>query len=94
MNANYIYDIFETCEKKDLPDLTIALAQLKAVKPIPDGLTEKQINEFIGDHYKDLVNAYKAHDRAVFADAVAAAVLEDEEEAEECEDCKIPEAED
>lgn len=93
MNANYIYDIFETCEKKDLPDLTIALAQLKTVKPIPDGLTEKQINEFIGDHYEDLVKAYKAHDRAVFADAVAAAVLEDEEEAEECEECKIPEAE-
>lgn len=90
MNANYIYDIFETCETKDLPDLTIALAHLKTTQPIPDGLTEKQINEFVGDHYEDLVKAYKAHDRAVFADAVAAAVLEDEEEA--CEDCKIPEA--
>ena len=90
MNANYIYDIFETCEKNDLPDLTIALAHLKVTQPIPDGLTEKQVNAFVGDHYEDLVNAYKAHDRAVFADAVAAAVLEDEEEA--CEDCKIPEA--
>ena len=26
MNANYIYDIFETCEKNAIPDLTIALA--------------------------------------------------------------------
>lgn len=91
MNANYIYDIFETCEKKDLPDLTIALAHLKTTQPIPDGLTEKQVNAFVGDHYEDLVKAYKAHDRAVFAAAVAAAVLEDEEE-EACEDCKIPEA--
>ena len=90
MNANYIYDIFETCEKKDLPDLTIALAHLKVTQPIPDGLTEKEVNTFVGDHYEDLVKAYKAHDPAVFADAVAAAVLEDEEEA--CEDCKIPEA--
>lgn len=93
MNANYIYNIFETCEKNDLPDLTIALAQLKTTQPIPNGMAEKQINEFIGGHYKKLVEAYKAHDRAVFADAVAAAVLEDEEESEECEDCKIPEAE-
>ena len=27
MNANYIYDIFQTCEELDLPDLTIALAR-------------------------------------------------------------------
>ena len=86
MNANYIYDIFETCEKNDLPDLTIALAHLKVTQPIPDGLTEKQVNTFVGDHYEDLVKAYKAHDRAVFADAVAAAVLEDEEEEKEKEE--------
>ena len=83
MNANYIYDIFETCEEKDLPDLTLALAHLKATQPIPDGLTEKQVNTFVGDHYEDLVKAYKAHDRTVFAAAVAAAVLEDEEEEKE-----------
>ena len=29
MNANYIYDIFTTCEELDLPDLTIALAHHK-----------------------------------------------------------------
>ena len=28
MNANYIYDIFQTCEELDLPDLTVALAQI------------------------------------------------------------------
>lgn len=86
MNANYIYDIFETCEEKDLPDLTLALAHLKATQPIPDGLTEKQVNTFVGDHYEDLVKAYKAHDRTVFAAAVAAAVLEDEEEEKEKEE--------
>ena len=40
MNANYIYDIFETCEKNDIPDLTIALAHLQTTKPLPEGLTE------------------------------------------------------
>ena len=28
MNANYIYDIFATCEELDLPDLTVALAPI------------------------------------------------------------------
>ena len=83
MNANYIYDIFETCEKNDTPDLTIALAHLQTTKPIPDGLTEKQINKFIGLHYDELVMAYQAHDRSVFADAVATAVAEDEAETAE-----------
>ena len=49
MNANYIYDIFETCEKNDLPDLTIALAQLKTPKPPPHAWTDKHNKEFIGD---------------------------------------------
>ena len=35
MNANYIYDIFATCEDMDLPDLTIALAHHKEAHPIP-----------------------------------------------------------
>lgn len=40
MNANYIYDIFQTCEDLDLPDLTIALAHHKEAHPIPEGMTE------------------------------------------------------
>ena len=32
MNANYIYDIFQTCEDLDLPDLTVALAHVVAVQ--------------------------------------------------------------
>ena len=79
MNANYIYDIFQTCEDMDLPDLTIALAHHQAARPIPEGMTEKGINEFIGGHYEALVDAFADHDREAFAAAVAAGVKEDEE---------------
>lgn len=79
MNANYIYDIFQTCEELDLPDLTIALARHKEGHPIPEGMTEKGINEFIGGHYETLVDAFAAHDREAFAAAVEAGIREDEE---------------
>lgn len=79
MNANYIYDIFTTCEELDLPDLTIALAHHKAAHPIPEGMTEQGINEFVGNHYEALVDAFAAHDREAFAAAVEAGVREDEE---------------
>lgn len=80
MNANYIYDIFATCEDMDLPDLTIALAHHKAAHPIPEGMTEQDINEFVGNHYEALVDAFAGHDREAFAAAVAAGVKEDEEQ--------------
>ena len=79
MNANYIYDIFATCEEKDLPDLTIALAHHKEAHPIPEGMTEQGINVFVGGHYEALVDAFAGHDRDAFATAVAAGVKEDEE---------------
>lgn len=79
MNANYIYDIFQTCEDLDLPDLTIALAHHQVARPIPEGMTEKGINEFVGGHYEALVDAFADHDREAFAAAVAAGVKEDEE---------------
>ena len=79
MNANYIYDIFQTCEDLDLPDLTIALARHQEAHPIPAGMTEKGINEFVGGHYEALVDAFADHDREAFAAAVAAGVKEDEE---------------
>ena len=77
MNGNYIYHIFETCEKNKMPDLTIALAYLKSEQPIPQGCTELEINRFIGRHYQDLVEAYKAHNRDFFAGAVAALAAAD-----------------
>ena len=79
MNANYIYDIFQTCEDLDLPDLTIALARHQEGHPIPEGMTEQGINEFIGGHYEALVDVFAGHDREAVAAAVAAGVKEDEE---------------
>lgn len=78
MNANYIYDIFQTCEDMDLPDLTVALAHHKAAN-----MTEQGINAFIGGHYEALVDAFAAHDREAFAAAVEAGVREDEERAQQ-----------
>ena len=72
MNAEYIYDIFETTEKNGDPDLTIGLAKLQADKPIPEGITEKELCSFIGRHYHELVDAYKGHDRAAFEETVLA----------------------
>ena len=79
MNANYIYDIFQTCEDLDLPDLTIALARHQEAHPIPEGMTEQSINEFIGGHYEALVDAFAGHAREAFATAVQAGIQEDEE---------------
>ena len=79
MNANYIYDIFQTCEDLDLPDLTVALARHQEGHPIPEGMTEQGINEFIGGHYEALVDAFADQDREAFAAAVQAGIQEDEE---------------
>ena len=83
MNANYIYDIFQTCEELDLPDLTIALAHHKEAHPIPEGMTELGFTEFGGGHYEARVDAGAGHDREAFATAVAAGVKEDEEHAQQ-----------
>jgi hypothetical protein len=82
MNAEYIYDIFETTEKNGDPDLFIGLAKLKVNKPIPEGITEKELCAFIGRHYQALVDAYKAHDRAAFEETVLACEEQDEEKEE------------
>ena len=83
MNAEYIYDIFETTEKNGDPDLIIGLAKLQAEQPIPEGITEKELCSFIGRHYKALVDAYKGHDRAAFEETVLACESADaEKEAE------------
>ena len=83
MNAAYIYDIFATTEKNGDPDLFIGLARLKVNKPIHEGTTEKELCTFIGRHYQALVDAYKAHDWAVFEETVLACETADaEKEAE------------
>lgn len=83
MDAEYIYDIFEETERNQDPDLLIGLAKLQAEQPIPEGTTEKELCAFIGRHYHDLVDAYKAHDREAFEETVLACETADaEKEAE------------
>lgn len=77
MNADYIYAIFDTCKQEDLPDLTIAQAYLQTKSPIPDGLTEQQINQFMGRHYDVLVEAYRTGDVDTFRATVAACDRDD-----------------
>lgn len=83
MNANYIYEIFQTTEEKQAPDLNIGLAILRETKPIPEGMEDQGVREFIGRHYKRLVKAYKAKDREAFAAAVVKCEEEDAEKVEE-----------
>lgn len=72
MNSDYIYDVFEVCKRDNLPDLTVALAHYKDQHPIPEGMTEKGIREFVGQHYAELVAAFQTGGRDTFAAAVAA----------------------
>lgn len=76
MNANYIYDIFETTRINDAPDLNIGLAMLKQEQPISD-TEDKAIREFIGRHYNALVSTYASRDRDAFAAKVAECEAED-----------------
>ena len=78
MNANYIYDIFEATRENNAPDLNVGLAMLRESKPIPSGMADRDIREFMGRHYEKLVAAYRAKDRYVFGAVVAACEAEDE----------------
>lgn len=77
MNASYIYGIFQCCEENKLPDLYIAHAHFISNHNLPKDTTEKQVNEFIGRHYNDLVKAYAPHDPVVFEEAVKDCVAAD-----------------
>ena len=77
MNTNYIYDIFEATRENNAPDLNIGLAMLQETKPIPEGMADRDIWEFMGRHYEKLVAAYRAKDRYVFGAVVAACEAED-----------------
>lgn len=79
MDSNYLYDIFETTEKTEAPDLTIGLAMLREVQELPDGMTEKETREFLARHYAALVAAYRDHDREKFAEIVSLCKEKDEQ---------------
>lgn len=79
MDANYIYDIFEITRERETGDLGIGLAMLQEHHPIPEGMTERKTMMFVGQHYKELVAAYKKRDRDVFTAAVRKAEQEDAE---------------
>ncbi len=82
MNAEYIYEIFQTAEKEHTPDLNIGMAMLQKTKPVQDHAELKRIREFIGRHYDTLTNAYLNGDRASFAAAVVECEAEDAEQEE------------
>lgn len=90
MDANYIYDIFETTHKNHAPDLNIGLAMLQEEQPLHDGDKLKETREFLGRHYEALVEAYKLRDRAVFAQVVANCQAEDCLLEEEQTDADLP----
>ena len=85
MNAEYIYNIFETTEKNGDPDLLIGMAKLMAVKPLPEGMDERTLGKFLAKHYHELVEAYAARDLAVMEEAVLACEEQDAEDAKEAE---------
>lgn len=81
MNANYLYDIFETATKNNV-DLTIGLELLLNEKPLPDGMTKDGVNQFVGLHYDPLWRAYQTGNRKVFADIVTVCIKTDDHEAD------------
>lgn len=79
MNANTLYDIYETNREHGFHDLIFGLAQYKVEHPAAISHDEdKAIREFIGRHGQRLAAAYKAGE-AAFAAAVAEAEEEDAE---------------
>lgn len=79
MNANYIYDIFETAKQNGV-DLTIGLEILRGTQPIPEGVTKAELNAFIGLHEDLLGRAYRTGNRKLFADIVQVCVESNEDE--------------
>ena len=79
MNASYIYDIFETATSRGV-DRTIGLEILLNEKPLPNGVTKKELNEFIGLHENLLSRAFQTGHRKLFADIVEACVDNKEDE--------------
>lgn len=79
MNANYIYEVFETATKHGT-DLTVGLELLLNEKPLPEGVTKRELSGFIGLHENALSRAYQTGHRKLFADIVQACEESNEEE--------------
>lgn len=81
MNANYIFDIFETATQNNV-DTNIGLEMLCGMQPIPDGMTKDGINRFVNLHFDRLRRAYGTGNKKLFADIVAICVKSTDEEAD------------
>lgn len=75
MNAQILYEIFQTTKTNNLSDLFVGLAYYKNLTHM-DIQNEKEIREFIGKHYNDLVKAF-AKGCEEFVEVVKACVEED-----------------
>ena len=80
MNANYLYDIFETAIMQGQP-LDIAAESVPAV----EGLTKREAIDFINLHYDPLWRAYATGNRKLFDDILAVCVKGNEHEVEALE---------
>lgn len=78
MNSSYLYGVFKCCEINGLPDIYLALAYYEADNDLPDGLTNKQVTQFIGNHYEELVAAYAYKDPIIFEETVKKCIKDDE----------------
>ena len=81
MNADYIYNIFETSEKHNV-DTTIAAEILRGREVIPDAQTKAEIGAFVGLHYDSLWRAYQTGSRKLFDDIVRICQESTDEEAD------------
>lgn len=79
MDGNYLYRIFEVTKEMGLPDMTLGLARLRFEynEPIPEGVEDREIREFIGRHNEKLVEAFRNGDREAFVAAVEMCKAED-----------------
>ncbi len=75
MNTKILYEIFETTKTNNLSDLFVGLAYYKNLTHMAIQ-NEKEIREFIGKHYNDLVKAFaKGYDE--FEETVKVCIEED-----------------
>lgn len=75
MNTKILYEIFKATKTNNLSDLFVGLAYYKDLTHMTIQ-NEKEIREFIGKHYNDLVKAFaKSYDE--FVEVVKACVEED-----------------
>ena len=77
MDTKILYEIFETTKVNNLSDLFVGLAYYKDLTHMTIQ-NEKEIREFIGKHYNDLVKAFsKSYDE--FVTTVEKCVEEDKD---------------